>query len=36
MFDPNAEPTMPVQVGDRVRFKAISREQFLERNGVLP
>lgn len=36
MFDPNAEPTMPVQVGDRVRFKAISREQFLERSGVLP
>jgi len=27
---------MPVQVGDRVRFKAISREQFLERSGVLP
>ena len=36
MFDPNTEPTMPVQVGDRVRFKAISREQFLERSGVLP
>ena len=36
MFDPNAEPTMPVQVGDRVRFKAISREQFIECKGVLP
>ena len=36
MFDPNAEPSMPVQVGDRVRFKAITREQFLERNGMLP
>ena len=36
MFNPNTEPTMPVQVGDRVRFKAITREQFLDRNGVLP
>lgn len=36
MFNPNTEPTMPVQVGDRVRFKAITREQFLDCNGVLP
>ena len=36
MFDPDAEPTMPVQAGDRVRFEAISRERFLELGGELP
>ncbi|MEH6550162.1 MAG: 5-oxoprolinase subunit PxpB [Pseudomonadales bacterium] len=35
MFDPSAEPTMPVQVGDRVQFEAIDREQFLELGGEL-
>ncbi|MEH6649426.1 MAG: 5-oxoprolinase subunit PxpB [Motiliproteus sp.] len=35
MFDPAAEPTMPVQAGDRVRFEAISREQYLELGGEL-
>ena len=35
MFDPDASPTMPVSVGDRVRFTAISREQFLELGGEL-
>lgn len=35
MFDPDANPTMPVAVGDRVRFEAISRERFLELGGEL-
>ena len=35
MFDPNAEPSMPVQVGDRVRFTAISRENFISLGGEL-
>ncbi|MGB0467323.1 MAG: 5-oxoprolinase subunit PxpB [Pontibacterium sp.] len=35
MFDPDAEPTMPVEAGDRVRFKAISREEFFELGGTL-
>lgn len=35
MFDPAAEPTMPVAVGDRVKFEAISRERFLQLGGVL-
>ncbi len=35
MFNPDAEPTMPVQVGDRVKFKAVSREQFLALGGTL-
>jgi KipI family sensor histidine kinase inhibitor len=33
MFDPNAEPTMPVSAGDRVQFEAISREQFIALGG---
>ena len=36
MFDPGAEPTMPVQVGDRVRFRAIDREQFIALGGTIP
>ncbi|RDE22560.1 allophanate hydrolase subunit 1 [Motiliproteus coralliicola] len=36
MFNPDADPTMPVQAGDRVRFEAISREQFIELGGELP
>ena len=35
MFDPNATPTMPVSVGDEVRFKAISRETFLSLGGEI-
>nr|WP_269473309.1 carboxyltransferase domain-containing protein [Kineobactrum salinum] len=35
MFDPDASPTMPVAVGDRVRFEPISRARFLELGGEL-
>lgn len=35
MFDPDAEPSMPVNVGDRVRFEAITRERFLALGGEL-
>ena len=35
MFDPAADPNMPVQVGDRIRFNAISRDEFLARGGEL-
>ncbi len=35
MFNPDNEPSMPVRVGDRVRFDAISREEFLQLGGVL-
>jgi KipI family sensor histidine kinase inhibitor len=35
MFDPDAEPTMPVTVGDRVRFEPVSRERFLALGGDL-
>ena len=35
MFDPDAEPTMPVAVGDRVRFESISRERFVALGGDL-
>jgi KipI family sensor histidine kinase inhibitor len=35
MFDPDAEPTMPVTVGDRVRFEPVSRERFLALGGEL-
>jgi KipI family sensor histidine kinase inhibitor len=35
MFDPDATPTMPVAVGDRVRFEAISRDRFLALGGEL-
>jgi KipI family sensor histidine kinase inhibitor len=37
MFDPdqhpNQGPTMPVQVGDRVQFKAIDRDKFISLGG---
>ncbi len=36
MFDPEGDPPMPVAVGDRVRFKPISREQYLALGGTLP
>jgi KipI family sensor histidine kinase inhibitor len=35
MFDPNVDPSMPVQVGDRVRFKGINRQSYIELGGVL-
>ena len=35
MFDPQANPTMPVSVGDRVRFQPVSRDQFLTLGGEL-
>jgi KipI family sensor histidine kinase inhibitor len=35
MFDPDAEPNMPVAVGDRVRFEPVSRARFLELGGSL-
>ncbi|MGB1239676.1 MAG: 5-oxoprolinase subunit PxpB [Pseudomonadales bacterium] len=35
MFNPDAEPTMPVQVGDRIKFNAINRAEFLSLGGEL-
>jgi KipI family sensor histidine kinase inhibitor len=35
MFDPAASPTMPVAVGDRVKFEAISRNDFFALGGEL-
>jgi len=35
MFDADAEPTMPVTVGDRVRFEPVSRERFVALGGDL-
>jgi len=35
MFDPASNPSMPVKVGDRIRFSAIDREQFLAQGGEL-
>ena len=35
MFDPEKQPSMPVQVGDRIRFKAIDRAEFLSLGGEL-
>ena len=36
MFDPNVEPSMPVGVGDRVRFEPIDRKRYLALGGELP
>jgi len=36
MFDVNASPHMPVQVGDKVKFKAINKTEFLSLGGKLP
>jgi KipI family sensor histidine kinase inhibitor len=36
MFTPHREPSMPVAVGDTVRFEPISRERFLALGGDLP
>lgn len=35
MFDAKATPTMPVNVGDRVKFKAICKDEFIALGGVL-
>lgn len=35
MFTPEGESLMPVEVGDRVKFKAISREEFFAMGGEL-
>jgi KipI family sensor histidine kinase inhibitor len=35
MFNPDADPTMPVRVGDRVRFEAIERQAYLDLGGEL-
>ncbi|TWX53413.1 5-oxoprolinase subunit PxpB [Colwellia hornerae] len=35
MFNANKTPVMPVQVGDRVKFKAISKDEFFALGGVL-
>lgn len=35
MFDPQQQPSMPVQVGDRVRFAAIDRDEYLALGGEL-
>ncbi len=35
MFNPEQQPSMPVQVGDRIRFKAIERDEFLRLGGEL-
>jgi KipI family sensor histidine kinase inhibitor len=36
MFDASASPIMPVQVGDKVKFKAISKTEFIALGGVMP
>ena len=33
MFNPAEEPPMPVNVGDEIKFEAISREEFLQQGG---
>jgi KipI family sensor histidine kinase inhibitor len=35
MFDPAAQPCMPVAVGDSVRFESIDRERYLALGGEL-
>ncbi|SEG16572.1 5-oxoprolinase subunit PxpB [Marinobacterium lutimaris] len=35
MFNPEADPCMPVQVGDRVSFEPIDKERYLELGGEL-
>ncbi|TWX71976.1 5-oxoprolinase subunit PxpB [Colwellia demingiae] len=36
MFNAQAEPTMPVEVGDRVKFVAIDKAEFIELGGRSP
>jgi len=35
MFNPNKKPIMPVSVGDRVKFYAIDKQQYLALGGSL-
>ena len=35
MFNPDSDPTMPVSVGDRVRFEPIDRKRYFELGGEL-
>ena len=35
MFNPQSNPTMPVSVGDRVRFEPIDRQRFFDLGGEL-
>ena len=35
LFDPDKSPPQPYQIGDRVKFKPISREQYLSLGGKL-
>ena len=35
MFDPEQQPSMPVQVGDRIQFTAIGRDEYLSLGGEL-
>ena len=35
MFNPNEIPCMPIKTGDRVKFKAIERNEFIELGGNL-
>ncbi len=35
MFNPERDPTMPVTVGDRVRFEAIDKQRYLALGGEL-
>jgi len=35
MFDPEKTPSMPVKAGDRVRFQAIERDEFIALGGEL-
>jgi len=35
MFNPEQQPSMPVQAGDRIRFEAIDRDEFLRLGGEL-
>ena len=35
MFDPLKTPSMPVRVGDRIRFSAIDRDEYIARGGEL-
>ena len=35
MFDPNQQPHMPFDVGDRVKFRAISKKEYFDMGGKL-
>lgn len=36
LFNPTSSPTMPFQVGDRIKFNAISKSEFLALGGKIP